>query len=376
MILGAIGGNGRVVLDPRGSISVAGERWTLDWWIGADDRWRVPSREPAVRQTAVGGAPVAETRVRVPSGDAVQRVYAIAGPGDVVITEIENDSPAAFVVTFVVTGATSIALDGNHVLIDGRVALVVPFPPPRWDVSDVAFEPEQCGAETGRFEARRSESGDLRAALLFPLSHRNRLRIGIVSGDVVPTGLDLAQVPGADAVARGWRVHLDRGMRVTGPSEMVEPIDVARSQVLLTLEPTPAVAAALEDWGCDEAAEYAWHGMSIRERRRARRRVGLADEAGPAGLLLRTRDGLVRETDAGFELLHEVPEPGIDLEVHDAPSRHGSMSFALRWHGENAALLWEVRDSTGPYEIRVPVMAPGWSSTAATGETLLRTVST
>ena len=29
---------------------VVGESWTLDWWIGADDRWRVPAREPAVRQ--------------------------------------------------------------------------------------------------------------------------------------------------------------------------------------------------------------------------------------------------------------------------------------------------------------------------------------
>ena len=374
MIVGAIGGDGRAVIDPRGSITVVGERWTLDWWIGADDRWRVPSREPAVRQTNISGAPVTETRVRVPSGDAVQRVYAIAGPGDVVVTEVENDSPAAFIVTFVITGATSIALEGNHLLVDDRVALVVPFPPPRWDVTDVPFTPEQCGAETGRLEARRSTTADLRCALLFPLSHRNRLRIGIVSGDVVPTGLDLAQVPPADAVARGWRVHLDHGIRVTGPTEMVEPIDVARSQVLLAPDPTPAIAAALEDWGFDEAAEHAWHGMSIRERRSTRRRVGLDEDAGPAGLLLHARDGLVRETDAGFELFHEAPEPGVDLEVHDVPSRHGTLSLALRWHGENAALLWEVR-GTEPCEIQAPSMAPGWSSRAATGETLLRPVS-
>ncbi|MBK5289016.1 MAG: hypothetical protein JJE46_11165 [Acidimicrobiia bacterium] len=374
MIVGAIGGAGRGIVDPRGSITVAGEAWTLDWWIGADDRWRVPSREPAVRQGALAGAPVAETRVRVPSGDAVQRVYAVGGPGDVVIAEVENDSPAAFIVAFVITGATSIALEGNHVLIDDRVAMVVPFPPPRWDVTDVAFEPEQCGAETGRFEARRFASGELRAALLFPLSHRNRFRVGIVSGDVVPAGLDLAQVPAADAAARGWRVHLDRGMRVTGPTEMVEAIDCARSQVLLEPEPTPAVAAALEDWGFDEAAEYAWHGMSIRERRRARRRVGLDRDPGPAAVLLRTRDGLVRDTDDGFELLHAPPAPGIDLEVHDAPSRHGTISFALRWHGEHAALLWEVRDATGPFQVQAPVMAPGWSSQAAVGETLLRPV--
>lgn len=373
MIVGAIGGDGRARVDPRGAVAVAGEAWTLDWWIGADDRWRVPSREPAVRHATVAGAPVAETRMRVPGGDAVQRVYGIGGAGDVVICEIENDSPAAFIVTFVVAGATTIALDGNHLLIDGRVAVVLPFAPPRWDVTDGQLTPEECGAETGRFASRECGPGELRATLLFPLSHRNRLRIGIVTGDVVPTGLDLAQVPAADAVARGWRVHLDRGMRVVGPAEVSEPINFARSQILLSIEPTPAIAAALEDWGFDEAAEYAWHGMSVRERRQTRRRTGLDQDAGPAGGLLRTRDGLVRDTETGVELLHDPPDPGVDLEVHDAPTRSGTISFALRWHGEHAALLWEVRDAAD-FEVRVPVMAPGWTSRAVTGETLLRSV--
>ena len=372
MIVGALGSAGRAIVDARGALAVVGEDWTLDWWIGADDRWRVPAREPAVRQVPMAGVPVAETRTKVPSGDAVQRVYGIGGPGDVVVVEVENASPAACIVAFVVRGATSLALDGSQVLIDGRVALTLPFPPPRWDVTDFELEPEQCGAQTGLIEPRSFPGGTLHATLLFPLSHRNRLRIGVATGDVKPT-VDLAQVPTADAAARGWHHHLDRAMRVKTSAGFAAELDLARSQILLDPDPSAATSAALEDWGFDEEAEWAWRGLSLRDRRAARRRSGVVDGAGPAGVLLRARDGLVRDTESGVELLHVPPDPGVDLEVHDAPSRFGLISFALRWHGENPALLWEVTDPQRGLVIRAPVLAPEWSTHDAVGETLLRT---
>ena len=46
----------------RGAVSVVGESWSLDWWIGADDRWRVAASEPAVRQRTIEGTPVAGDR--------------------------------------------------------------------------------------------------------------------------------------------------------------------------------------------------------------------------------------------------------------------------------------------------------------------------
>lgn len=372
MIVGAIGSAGRAIVDARGALSVVGDDWTLDWWIGADDRWRVPAREPAVRQVPIAGAPVAETRTKVPSGDAVQRVYGIGGPGDVVVVEVENASPAACIVAFVVRGATSLALDGSQVLIDGRVALTLPFPPARWDVTDFELEPEQCGAQTGLIEPRTYPAGTLHAAFLFPLSHRNRLRIGVATGDVRPR-VDLAQVPTADAAARGWQQHLDRAMRVSAPAEFVAEVDLARSQILLDPDPSAATCAALEDWGFDEEAEWAWHGLSVRDRRAARRRNGMLADASPAGVLLRARDGLVRDTETGLELFHAPPEPGVDLEVHDAPTRFGRISFALRWHGEYPALLWEVTDPKRGLVLRVPGLAPEWSTPDPVGETLLRT---
>ncbi|MGZ4675636.1 MAG: hypothetical protein ACXV8Y_03810 [Acidimicrobiia bacterium] len=371
MIIGAIGGRGRALVDPRGALDVVGDDWTLDWWIGADDRWRVPAREPAVRQTTVGGAPVVETRVRVPGGDAVQRVYGIGGPGDVVVVEIENDSPGAFVVAFAIRGATSIALDGAEVRLDDRVALLLPFPPGRWDVTDLELPAEQCGAQTGPIAPTVFVAGALRAALLYPLSHRNRMRIAVVTGERRPR-LDLAQVPDAATAAEGWRRHLERGMRVRGPEPVTTALDLDRTQILLDPEPGPATAAALEDWGFDDEAVWAWEGLSGRDRRLARRRADLARDASPAGRLLAARDRYVRDLDDRIELLTAPPAPGEDLEVLDAPTRHGVVSFAVRWHGEHPALLWELRDAPATVTLTAPALAPGWATTAPAGETLLR----
>ncbi len=370
MIVGALGTQGRADVDARGALTVRGDDWTLDWWIGGDDRWHAPAREPAVRQVPLDASPIAETRMRIPGGDAAQRVYGIGGPGDVVIVEVENESPAACIVAFAVRGATTIAVEGSSLVLDGRVAAVLPFPPPRWDVTDIELEPEQCGAQTGPIPPAGFAPGELRAALLYPLSHRNRLRIGIVTGESRPS-LDLAQAPDVVRAARGWARHLERGMRVRGPEADVAAIDVARTQLLLDPDPDPAVAAALEDWGFDERAEWAWHGLSVRERRAARHREELARGTGPAAELLRARSRFLRERDDGIDVFCDPPAVGVDLEVYDAPTAHGSLSVALRWHGDRPALLWDLRDGTAETELRAPTLAPGWASRAAVGETLL-----
>ena len=102
--VGTLGGGAPALVDPVGTVRPPGAGWTLEWWIGADDRWRLPTNEVAVRQHRVGDAPVVETSMRVPSGDAIQRVYGAAGAGTPIVVEVENASPAPFVVAFVVAG--------------------------------------------------------------------------------------------------------------------------------------------------------------------------------------------------------------------------------------------------------------------------------
>ena len=75
---GVAGGSWRADVTPWGAIEPWDGSPSLDWYVAADDRWHVPSREPAVRQVRLSGTAVVETRVRVPTGDAVQRVFSIA----------------------------------------------------------------------------------------------------------------------------------------------------------------------------------------------------------------------------------------------------------------------------------------------------------
>lgn len=376
-IVGALGGRGRARVDGRGGVEVIGESWSLGWWIGADDRWRIPAIEPAVRQLTIEGTPVVETSLRVPSGDAIERVYGIGGPGGIVIIEIENDSPAAFVVAFTVTGARAVGGAGPIVEVDGRPALVVPAAPARWTLGLEPLATETIGAETGRLPARRDRRGHLEAALLYPLSHRNRLRIALATSGEDPGPVELAQAASAQEAANGWHALLAHGMRVVLPdSKRQVAVELARSQVLLDPDPDAATTAALEDWGHDAEAVWAWKGLSRSGRRTARRR-GPFDESTPGGLLTSVRRALVRD-DRGIELAPELPAEwwGQDFEVHDAPTRSGRLSYALRWHGTRAALLWEVTDPSPDLALSAPALDPTWSTTNPAGDALLTPVTT
>lgn len=65
---------------------------------------------------------------------------------------------------------------------------------------------------------------------------------------------------------------------------------------------------------------------------------------------------------------------GQPVEVHDVPTRIGKVSWAVRWHGERPALLWDVvahdPDGSAP-EVTAPGLDPAFAATGWQGETLL-----
>ncbi len=63
---------------------------------------------------------------------------------------------------------------------------------------------------------------------------------------------------------------------------------------------------------------------------------------------------------------------GINFEVFDVPTGGtGTVSFAVRWHGERPAVLWEQSPrADGPVVLTSPVLAPQWSTVEFSGEAL------
>jgi hypothetical protein len=383
--VGALGSPHQVHVDARGRVAPHDHDWSLDWWVGADDHWHIPAREPTVRQSLVDAAPVTRTALRVPHGDAVQHVYGVGGPGDPVVIEVTNESPAPFVLALVISGAHRVEVDGTTVAIDGHPTLWLTRPPSRWAASTDNTTQAQVragDARGGPFVPQRDRHGRLEVALLHPVAHRTRLRSALrLDGDPPP---DLERLPDPDAAARGWQAQLTRGLQVDVPDDrLADALRRARAEALLAgvRRPVdPLVVAALEDWGFDGEARAAWSRLSWKARRVAASRAATppswaeltaATQQGGAPLLLATRALLAHETDAAtITLLAELPPhwTGHGIEVHDAPTRHGPLSYAVRWHGARPALLWEAPPGV---RLRAPGLDPTWSSETTRGDALL-----
>ena len=257
-LVGTVASPTATPVDPAGL--VGGEGWSVDWWIGADDRWHLPSRSAAVRQHVLDDAPVVETALRIPGGDAVHRAYGIRSPRPVgdewVIAEVENRTPVPVAVAIVLrpfvpgglgeASAISLAPVGggrgrdvaHAVLVDGRVAVVLPRRPARLAVGsraagDVVGPVLGGGAGTDLVEASCPD-GLATLAAIFPLPHTALLRVAVPVGRVGPQPPDLpAVVPDAAAVASGWEVH-GRGPRIEVPDRRLGEA-LARSRRSLVL---------------------------------------------------------------------------------------------------------------------------------------------
>jgi hypothetical protein len=97
-----------------------------------------------------------------------------------------------------------------------------------------------------------------------------------------------------------------------------------------------------------------------------------------ADVLTFVRNLLVRDTVDGIALCSMLPDDwlGQGIEVHDAPTHRGKLSYAVRWHGDRPALLWELVPHAGVTSARftAPGLDPAWSSDALAGEALLAPV--
>lgn len=355
----------------------------VHWHVAADDRWHSPEQETSVRQRRIAGTPVVETRLRIPQGDAIQRIWTVADHGGLTVIEVENASPLPIVVAFTHPGLLSVRPGSTHL------------------------------------EGIELPAG----SLAYPVGHRARLVVAVPHADPLPASLSAGlpgDLPTADGVARGWTVIADKAGRMVLPeSEWTERVVAERCELALSgperpdldavgfvlgvdqlvrmgdsaHEWMPDLAAAVEraarhqsdDWAyaialdratavAEAAADDRAAADLARLAERTSGRVAPRPTEPPlAGVrfLAWLETVLVAPSAQGASLLPQgFPSAwlGQGLEAHRIPAGGGrTASFAVRWHGARPAVLWE---QTGGGRLTAPVVAPSWSTTDTSGEAL------
>lgn len=124
------------------------------------------------------------------------------------------------------------------------------------------------------------------------------------------------------------------------------------------------VVAGLRRWLAEGAPCWTWPS------------AGTGDDPWRTVEFLRSvRALLVDDGAEGLDLLPDAIDDwfGSPLAVHDLPTAHGRLSFALRWHGARPALLWDLagRPDADPVRLSATGLDPAWTSDAPQGEALL-----
>jgi hypothetical protein len=194
-----------------------------------------------------------------------------------------------------------------------------------------------------------------------------------------PLGLLAADDQRVTATAQALRGHtLDAGPALYDPA--LSGLATAATLLLATAELRAGAEEALARLGwLLDAATGTWSWATAVHPRLGGGCGGDGHDAVTAALFLSfVRDLLVHEAAGGLVLSALVPPSwlGQGWEVHDAPTAYGPVSYAVRWHGERPALLWdlEAHAGTGPVRLTIPGLDPSWSTTERRGEALLAAV--
>jgi hypothetical protein len=245
--LGTIDAGAIADVDGAGLVQLRNTSWSVDWWIGAEDRWHHPSTDTAVRQHDDGDGVVVETAMRVPGGDVVQRVFALRASSpssgwddSAVVVEIENLTAVPVALALVVRPLTldgdgaleQVAVDGATVRSGDDVLLVVSRPAARMVVGELGTVAGRLAAGDDSAPGASTTGSRLEAAVVVPLPHSSTVRVLLprVAAPSVGSGLPWRrrsergaqpgedwQAPDATTVVSGWSTHMDRMARVSLP---------------------------------------------------------------------------------------------------------------------------------------------------------------
>lgn len=266
--LGTTGSGTMARIDGQGTVQLIGRPWTLEWWIGAEDRWHRSGSEINVRHHRPGAGPITETAMKVPGGDIVHRTAAVEAGAPVVVVEVENRSAVPVALALIVRPfgldtagrIDEVDVAGPVVTVDDEDGMVLDRVPAGVVGGDAAGDvAEQLGERADGLPtalATRCRNGLATAALVVPLAHGATVRA--VMGTADP--LVFSRLPTLDQVERGWQAHLDAGPRLDLPADQ-EWFDDARIEALLLAggggrdAATVQALRGLVRWGHPAAAE-------------------------------------------------------------------------------------------------------------------------
>ena len=380
---GVVGGQWRATITEWGALEPWDGSHMTDWFVAADDRWHRPQHESATRQVKLDGTPVVETRVQIPGGDALQRVYSVADAGGLTIIEVTNESTLPIAVAFTGGG-----------LVSRRAPTTAP-----------------------------AQGIDLPAdTVIYPVGHQAVVVVARPHGDVAAGTALPDTVASADQVARGWLAQTQRASRLQLPDvALVEAVTAARCELLLNGPSSgesgdgegdgdgdpatfllgvaelvrmgdrpsiwvPGIAEQLERWARSgtqigtpmsvEAAARVLHAAGEHRAVDDLRKMNLPLTA-ESRSVMPTFPGLVpawvehqlvRSDEHTAELMPQgFPQAwlGVSFEAHGlAIGLASTLSFAIRWHGERPAVLWEVTGAP------MPLTHGAWSTGQLSGEAL------
>jgi hypothetical protein len=339
-----------------------------------------------------------ETRLRIPSGDAVQRVYAVADHGGLLVIEISNES----------TLPIAVAFTRNDILSSRQPSPLGPQ-----------------GIELPK------------GSVVFPVAHGSTLRVALASPRATGGTVNLEQLPSSEQLQRGWLNSVERaGYALVADKSLSPLINRLRSDALVLSGNHES------EWGTDlvgadatddvaylltlhelvrmgekvnhhlervvdiveallrknkKSAEIEWDVeralfaarcilLALGEHRAAGDVLASQQRLAPASALPNAAPKDIRviawldeqlvspRREGGAAVLRfGVPRMwlGVNMECHRVvASPEHTVSYGMRWHGEKPALLWE---TNGPFGLRLDAGATdsAWHSGEASGDALM-----
>jgi hypothetical protein len=250
VLLGTIGAGGRAKVDRRGVITSEGATWSLDWWVGAEDRWHVASGAALVRQSLIESTPVVLSAMRLPGGEIEQRAWSVVdgstgSPVLVVAFHNATSIPVALALAFSSASSALSTIDfaDGIVTIGGDAVAAFSRLPSRFgfgldgrSAEDITTAGDAVNAFPDGGIELRSESTT--ASFVFPLPHTATLQVVLPLGSAMSAAdlkrCDLNALPPFERVVAGWKAQTARAPKFELPErQSEEAIDGSRSHLLV-----------------------------------------------------------------------------------------------------------------------------------------------